>query len=128
MDNLEISQLLERAQQIIEESQGFVEQCQITIQASRHLQNNTAWLIEKSMVLKEEVIADRCKSLAIYKLANMSKKFRDGEDMHSLSINEDTTIALQMIEDLKQTRISITSPLHTLRSRLLALSYLPSGH
>jgi hypothetical protein len=125
MNNLEISQLLERAQKINEESQGFVEQCKITIQASRHLRNDTSWLIEESMVLKEEVIADRCKSLAIYKLANSSKKFRDGEDMHALSINEDTAIALQMIEDLKQTRISMTSPLHNLRSRLLALSYLP---
>jgi hypothetical protein len=45
-----------------------------------------------------------------------------------MSINEDTAITLQMIEDLKQTRISIASPLHTLRSQLLTLSFLPLDH
>jgi hypothetical protein len=80
------------------------------------------------MVLKEEAIADRCQSLAIYKLANGSKKFLDGEDIHSQGINDDISIALQMIEELKQTYIPVTNPLHTLRSELLALSFLPSGH
>lgn len=125
MNNLEISQLLERAKNINEESQRFIEKCRITIQISRNLQNDTSWLIEKTMILKEEAIADRCKSLAIYKLANGSKKFLDGEDEHYLSINDDTTIALQMIEDLKQADISMVNPLHVLRSELLALSFLP---
>jgi hypothetical protein len=125
MNKLEISLLQDRANQINEEAQRFIKKCNTAIQNSRRLQDDIAYLIEKSMVLKEEALADKCKSLAIYKLAYRSKNFFDGSDKYFSSINDDTTIALQMLEDIKQTDISNVNPLHTLRTELLALSFLP---
>jgi len=128
MNSQNISLLLERAKQINEETHRFVEKCELTIQDCMILQGETAWLIEKSMVLKEEALADRCKSLAICKLASEAGKFIDGADRYPSSINEDISIALQMLEEIKQASISSTNPLHTLRSELLALSFLPLDH
>jgi len=127
LENLEYSQVQARTKQIRDETRMFVETCKLNIQKARKLCDDAARLAEEEMILEEECIADKSKSLAILKLSSQHKALDEvGFDQVS-SIGDDTCTLLQMIEDVRQAAIPAESSLHTLRSNLLGLSFLPAS-
>lgn len=125
MKVLKDSQVQARAKQIRDETLMFIETCKINIQKSRSLCDDTARLSEEAMILEEECIADKSKSLAILKLSSQYKILVDIGFAQVSSIGDDTSTLLQMIEEIKQASIPDENPLHTLRSDLLGLTFLP---
>lgn len=130
MNNLEYSQVLARVKQISIESRGFIEECEMRILEAKRLCDHVAWSLEEAMILKEESIATKCESLAILKLSNQStKKQANAGCVHfsaDIGIDDDTSIALQMLGEINQASIPDENPtLHALRSRLFGLSFLP---
>jgi len=105
----------------------FIETCKMNIQKSRSLCDDATRLSEEAMILEEECIADKSKSLAILKLSSQYKILVDIGFAQVSSIGDDTSTLLQMIEEVKQNSIPDESPLHTLRSDLLGLSFLPAS-
>jgi hypothetical protein len=84
-------------------------------------------LSEEAMAIKEECVADKSKTLAIFKLSSQSQKLVNANGAQVSNIDDDTFVLLQMIEEIKQASISKENPLHTLRSNLLGLSFLPGS-
>ena len=125
MKDLKDSQVQARAKQIRDETRMFIETCKMNIQKARSLCDDATRLSEEAMILEEECIADKSKSLAILKLSSQYKILVDIGFAQVSSIGEDTSTLLQMIGEIKQASIPDASPLHTLRSSLLGLSFLP---
>lgn len=125
MKDIEYSQLQARAIQIRDESRLFIETCRINIQKAKSLCDDAARLREEAMILKEECIADKSKALAILLLTSQYKQLNDDRSVQISSIGVDTSILLQMIEEVRQDSISEKNPLHKLRDELLGLSFLP---
>lgn len=121
----EYFQVQARAMRIRDESSMFIEACKMNIQKARSLRDDAARLCEEAMVLEEECIAVKSKSIAILKLSGQFKNLFDGSCVQLSSIEDDTTILLQMIEEIRQAPLSAESPLHSLRDDLLELSFLP---
>lgn len=97
----------------------------MNIQKARNLRDDAARLCEEAMILEEECIAVRSKSIAILKLSDQYKNVLDGSRVQLSSIEDDTTILLEMIEEIRQAPLAAESPLHSLRDDLLELSFLP---
>lgn len=81
------------------------------------------------MILKEESIANKFKTLAILKLANQVYINQSNENWvwvsSDVSINEETTIALQMLGEISRASIPDENPnLQALRTNLTRLSFL----
>jgi hypothetical protein len=127
LKDVEYSQVQARAKKIRDETRMFVEACKLNIQKARSLCDDTARLREETMILEEECIADKSKSLAILKLSSQHKILVKGGFAQVSSIGDDTSTLLQMIDEIKQTSIPDESSLHTLRSNLLGLSFLPGS-
>lgn len=125
LKDLKDSQVQARAKQIRDETRMFIETCEMNIQKAKSLCDDATRLSEEAMILEEECIADKSKSLAILKLSSQYKILVDIGFAQVSSIGDDTSTLLQMIEDIKQASIPDESPLHTLRSDLLGLSFLP---
>jgi len=127
LEDLEYSQAQARARKIRDESSMFIETCKMNIQKSRSLCDDAVLLCEEAMILEEECIAVKSKTLAILKLSNHYQKMIDGKAAQTSSIEDDTNMLLQMIEEIKQAPLSPENPLHALRAQLLGLSYLPDA-
>ena len=127
MENLEYSQVQARAKQIRDETRMFIETCKLNIQKSRSLCDDAARLTEEAMILEEECIADKSKSLAILKLSSQHEALVEAGFAQISSIGDDTCTLLQMIEEIMQAAIPAESSLHALRSNLLGLSFLPAS-
>lgn len=125
MKDLKDSQVQARAKQIRDETRMFIETCKTNIQKAKSLCDDATRLSEEAMILEEECIADKSKSLAILKLSSQYKILVDVGFAQVSSIGDDTSTLLQMIDEVKQASIPDESPLHTLRSSLLGLSFLP---
>ena len=125
MKDSEYFQVQARAMRIRDESSMFIEACKMNIQKARSLRDDATRLCEEAMILEEECIAVKSKSIAILKLSNQHKTLLDGSSVHLSSIEDDTSILLQMIEEIRQAPLSAESPLHSLRDELLELSFLP---
>ena len=125
MKDSEYFQVQARAMRIRDESSMFIEACKMNIQKARSLRDDAARLCEEAMVLEEECIAVKSKSIAILKLSDQYKNFPDGSNVQLSSIEDDTSILREMIEEIRQAPLSAESPLHSLRDELLELSFLP---
>lgn len=125
MKDFDISQLQARAVQIRIESRLFIDSCKTHIQNSRVLHEEIITLSDETMILKEEALAEKCKSLAILKLTHKLQSLPEGKHHIVSSFDEDTEMAKQMIEEIKQVLIADDSPLQALKSHLLGLSFLP---
>lgn len=125
MKDSEYFQVQARAMRIRDESSMFIEACKMNIQKARSLRDDATRLCEEAMILEEECIAVKSKSIAILKLSNQHKTLLDGSSVHLSSIEDDTSILLQMIEEIRQVPLPAENPLHSLRDELLELSFLP---
>jgi len=110
---------------IRDESRLFIEACKSNIQRARGLVDYAIRLREETMILQEECIAEKGKSLAILQLTNQYQDLKHQSENDVSSIGDDTLILQQMIEEIKQSHITDTNPLHELRARLLGLSFIP---
>ena len=132
MNNLEYSQIVARVKQISIESRNFIEECEMLIQEARRLRDRAVLSQEEAMILKEESLATKCESLAILKLSRQLTKKRVDESRvlvsSRISIDDDTSIALQMLGEINHASICDENPaLHALRSKLLDLSFMPDS-
>lgn len=118
--------LQKRAVQIRDESLLFIEACKKHIQKARNLKDEATRLNEEAMVLKEECIAGRSKSLAILKLLDDHNDRNGRVNIRISSVAEDTSMVLEMIEEIKQVKMTEDHPLDNLRTRFLDLSFLPA--
>ncbi|HUX89735.1 MAG TPA: hypothetical protein VMV48_03495 [Gallionellaceae bacterium] len=127
MKDSEYFQVQARAMRIRDESGMFIETCKMNIKKAGSLRDDAARLCEEAMILEEECIAVKSKSLAILRLSNQFKNLPEGSGVQLSSIEDDTTILLQMIDEIRQAPLPAENPLHSLRAELLGLSFLP-GH
>lgn len=116
-----------RAMQIRDESSLFIEACKMSIQTARKLSDEARSLCDEAMILKEECIAVKSKALANLKLSNQFNELVGKGSANQSGAKEDTSVLLQMIEEVRKAPISAQDPLHTLRAQLLGLSFLPDS-
>ena len=115
-----------RAAQIREEARLFIATCKGHIQKSNALKADVARLSDEAMILQEECIAEKCKSLAILKLTHQLENFQTGTRNLTSSLNEDAEMIIQMLDEIKRASLDDGNPLSALRTHLFDLSFLPA--
>lgn len=110
------------ADKIILETDMFIDKCQRHLVNSKSKSRQVSYQIEEQMIRKEESIINKSASLAILSLGNKL----EFSPMNNRSIADDTQIALNMIDEIKQTNIPAdNSALQGLKTQLLEISFLP---
>jgi hypothetical protein len=113
---------LEKADKIYIETSMFIDKLQKHLVNSKRVSGLLSYQIEEKMILEEESIANKSSSLAILSLGNEL----EFSLINNRGIADDTHIALDMLDEIKQTNIPVeNSALQALRTQLLELSFLP---
>ena len=104
------------------ETSMFIDKCQRHLEISRRVSEHVSYHLEEQIVRKEESIINKSASLAILSLGNSMEV----SPINYRGIADDTHIALNMIDEIKQTYIPVENlALNALRCQLLDLSFLP---
>lgn len=122
----------DRFQSIILESRQFREECERSVtkskallEVSSSLANDTQEQLELSMILKEEMLSNKCEALSILKLGIEVETLNKSQPVsvnywEELKIVEETLAELDLISITPENKI-----LQKLRHKFLNLSYLP---
>lgn len=110
------------------EYQNFRQKCQENLAVSRKLQDRNQYLREELMVVMEECVAEKSKTLKVLELARSGSKSEQASFPEFINTQEETAIVLEMIEEIKKNVISSGSVnIRFLHTQLSSLSFLPES-
>lgn len=126
---MQSQQIWRQIENLENESQIFREECEATLAMSMTLGDRNQYLREELMVLMEESVAEKSKTLKVLELALSGSKSEHESFAVFVNIREETAIILEMLEEVKKDFIySDNANIRFLHTNLLRLPFLPESH
>ena len=126
---MQSQQIWRQIENLENESQIFREECEATLAMSMTLGDRNQYLREELMVLMEESVVEKSKTLKVLELALSGSKSEHESFAVFVNIREETAIILEMLEEVKKDVISSDNAnIRFLHTNLLSLPFLPQSH